>query len=231
MALANHADIRPPLQLTTGMDDDPFTNPAAPGGGIATDLVRRVFRHAGYETTIDWLPWKRGYALTLRGRYVATFPYVDNEARRKDYLFSAPLLSIEQRAYGLPDKGIEHLTLATMPGKRICSPEGWANTMEIDRLIETGQLQHEAPHDQAACLKMLVMGRADFVIMNQYRAGRMLEEAEVRPDQIVTSHAVIARNYLYLVLPIQQPGSRALLNEFNAAMAAMRKSGELPALP
>ncbi|MBV8657407.1 MAG: transporter substrate-binding domain-containing protein [Burkholderiales bacterium] len=228
-AKAEPARVR--LQLTTGTDDDPFANPAAPHGGIATDVVQRVFARAGYETTIDWLPWKRGYALTLHGRYAATFPYVDTEARRKDYLFSAPLLSIEQRAYGMPGRGIENLTLATMPGKCICTPEGWATTQEVDRLVESGQLRREAPHDQAACLKMLSMGRADFMIMNQYRVSRMLEEAGLRPDQIAVSTTSVSHSYLYLMVPIERPGAHILVDEFNGAMATMRKLGELPAQP
>jgi hypothetical protein len=40
-------------------DYPPMGSPDLPDGGFTTDLITSVFKRAGYEPTIKWLPWAR----------------------------------------------------------------------------------------------------------------------------------------------------------------------------
>lgn len=90
-----------PLALTSGNDYAPFADQDLPGGGLATRVVRAVFERLGEPIRIDWLPWKRGYALTLEGRYAATFPYIHSPEREALFHYSEPIFVGKSYLYTL----------------------------------------------------------------------------------------------------------------------------------
>lgn len=81
VGLARPACAAEQFALVTGEDYPPFADPRLPGGGLATILVRQVVAALGATARVDFLPWRRGYEDTLRGRYDGTFPYVRTPER------------------------------------------------------------------------------------------------------------------------------------------------------
>ncbi|WP_339058719.1 hypothetical protein WE862_06955 [Aeromonas jandaei] len=64
-----------PVLLATG-EFAPYSGKELAAGGETTRLVTTLLQEAGYqEVKIDYLPWPRGYQLTLNGLVAATFPY------------------------------------------------------------------------------------------------------------------------------------------------------------
>ena len=64
------------VQLVTGDDYAPLTGKSLAGAGVLSEVVQAAFAQSGMPSSLAWQPWKRGYLMTRRGEYDATFPYI-----------------------------------------------------------------------------------------------------------------------------------------------------------
>ena len=82
------------LRLITGDDFKPWSDQSLPNGGIITEIIQTTFKQMGVKTTVDWLPWKRGYHNVVEGKYdyYGTFPYSFSNKRAADVYYSIPVL-------------------------------------------------------------------------------------------------------------------------------------------
>ena len=82
------------LHLVTGNDFKPWSDQSLPNGGVITEIVQTAFKQIGITTTIEWLPWKRGYHSVASGQYgdYGTFPYSYSSARAVNVYYSIPIL-------------------------------------------------------------------------------------------------------------------------------------------
>ena len=62
------------VQLVTGDDYAPLTGKSLAGAGVLSEVVQAAFAQSGMPSSLAWQPWKRGYLMTHRGEYDATFP-------------------------------------------------------------------------------------------------------------------------------------------------------------
>ncbi|MGH1410369.1 MAG: substrate-binding periplasmic protein, partial [Aeromonas sp.] len=80
-----------PLSLVTG-EFSPYSGARLPDGGESTRLVTTLFREAGQrDLSVAYMPWSRGYQLTLQGDAAATYPYAWTAERAKLFYYSAPI--------------------------------------------------------------------------------------------------------------------------------------------
>jgi len=86
---AARADL---VNLVTGNGYPPFTDKTLPQGGLITALVRQAFVSVGTDVDIAFRPWKRGYVETLKGIQDGTFPYIKNENRLQEMMYSEAIL-------------------------------------------------------------------------------------------------------------------------------------------
>ncbi|BHH83483.1 substrate-binding periplasmic protein [Desulforhopalus sp. 52FAK] len=70
----------------------PYSGKDLEGGGVATQIVRAVFKEVNIPVTISFYPWKRGEIYVEDGLAFATFAYIKNAARKKRFAFTDSLL-------------------------------------------------------------------------------------------------------------------------------------------
>ncbi len=151
------------VALTTGQDDPPFTDSTRPDGGIATRLVLAVFHEMGYETKLDWLPWRRGYSLTKTGVYQASFPYLKTPERERDFIFSDVVFSDPSYLWTRAGDSLSAEDPDGFKGKTICAPQGY-HTPLLDLLrpmIARGEVLVERPDTPEKCVQMLAANHVD----------------------------------------------------------------------
>lgn len=209
------------LLLTSGSGYAPYAEETAPGGGTSTQRVREAFKRIGITTRIDWLPWARGYQLTLAGEYAATFPYTRTPERERDFLYSDAIDHLPHFRFGRPDdprvdEGIDALSQAIL-----CLPHAWAGPPQIEALIQQKRIAPERPERLSACVRMVLLGRADYVVATPELLSAALAEARLAPDALRRGKTSLGELTLHLIAPRKQAGAAELIRRFNQALAKL----------
>ena len=152
---AHAADVR----LVTGDDYAPLTDRALPRGGMLSAVALAALERSGLASSLAWQPWDRGYLMTLRGEYDATFPYIRAEQREHDFLYSAPLYVSEQHLFSRATDSVEVNDLAGVSGRRLCHPLGWQLPAGVQTLVDRGVLVRHSPPSLSECALLLLLGR------------------------------------------------------------------------
>jgi len=214
-----------PLELATGDHYEPFTAKELPEGGMATAIVRAVYDHLGRSIRVTFLPWKRAYAMTLRGRFAATFPYIRTDERDADYLYSAPIYTVREHAIVANGSPIRANSVDDLAGKTYCLPNGYAASDTLAAMRRADQLTRTTPPSMAHCMQLLDIGRVDFVVANAHVGRAAMAKVFGNAMRTRFLDVIVANANLHVLFPRTQPGSEAALRRFNEALAAIRENG------
>ncbi len=219
-----------PLLLTTGDDYPPFTDQGLFQGGMATALVRSAFEKGGYPVKeISWLPWTRGYTLTKRGAFHATFPYGLTKERAAFFLYSDPFLSVKLYAWSLSGDTNLYETEEDFRGKAYCNPHGYADFGIVENLMDRNQLRRETPGRMEQCFKMLRLKRIDFVYAAHSQAVDALGRSRIPMDAVRRSKPLSKMPH-HVIVAKDLPRATEIIEAFNKGLKMLRVSGRYEAL-
>lgn len=213
------------LRLVTGDDYAPFTGRSLPAAGMLSEVVQAALALGGMTASLSWQPWKRGYLMTLRGEYDATFPYIRAEQRERDFLYSAPLYVSEQHLFSRASDPIEVGDLSGLGGYRLCLPLGWQAPTAIQALIDQGVLVRHSPPGLHECAQLVLLGRDDLFLADLRLGSRALRLTEVPMTLFHISDSVAGRQTMHLIVPRRRAGAERLIEQFDKGLAALRASG------
>ncbi|GAB6388619.1 hypothetical protein STUTZSP0542_21580 [Stutzerimonas marianensis] len=214
------------VRLVTGDDYAPLTGRSLEGDGMLSAVVRAAFSRSGLETSLAWQPWKRGYLMTLRGEYDATFPYIRAAQRERDFLYSAPLYVSEQHLFSRAADPVEYDDLDGVTGRRLCHPLGWQLPEPIQRLVDQGVLVRHSPTGLSACAQLLLLGRDDVFLADLQLGTFALRSTEAPRLRFHVSNSIVGRQTMHLIVPRNRAGSEELIERFDRGLQAIRASGE-----
>ena len=223
LSFASHAGD---LRLVTGDGYAPFTGRSLAGGGMLSEVVQAALARAGLTASLSWQPWKRGYLMTMRGEYDATFPYIRAEQRERDFLYSAPLYVSEQHLFSRASHPIELDDLARRGGYRLCLPLGWQAPDAVQTLIENGVLVRHSPPGLQECAQLLLLGRDDLFLADLRLGLRAIQATEMPSTLFHVSDLVAGRQTLHLIVPRSRSGAERLIERFDSGLAALQASGD-----
>ncbi|MDG9925239.1 MULTISPECIES: transporter substrate-binding domain-containing protein [unclassified Pseudomonas] len=221
-SLANAA----PIRLVTGDEYAPFAGQNLPNGGMLTELVQQVLSRAGHQTSLTWLPWKRGYQATLKGQFDATYPYLPTPERQAEYLFSAKLYETTQRLFSRAGHALEPDDLQQLEGKRMCLPLGWQPPPRLAPLLAVGKLQRHEPQDLTTCARLIDLGRDDFFVADSLLGERAIHRSGLAAERFSESQGVVGSNTLHFLVPRSRPGAQQLIDEFDKSLRLLQENGE-----
>lgn len=213
------------IRLVTGNDYAPYTDEKLPEGGLANEIVKRVYERLGVPYRIEWRPWKRGFKDGVEGLYDATYPYVFNGERDAVYIFSSPIVVAKLNLFRLARPGTEFAGLDDVSNMRVCMPLGWAAGSELRMLFESGTLVREDAPDMATCFKLLARARTDLALANEIQGWKSLRAAGIDEADRVES-ITIETNPLHVIFSRNVAGVADLVQQFNAGLETLRSSGE-----
>lgn len=217
--LAGQACAAEPLKLVTG-EYAPYTGASLPNSGPLSDMVRRVLSESGYEVSVAFLPWKRGYADALKGEYAGTFPYVRNAEREKDFLFSDPFYTVTRRLYYLAKSNINPTALATLKGKQLCVPLGFAVAQELSDMVDAKELATQSPPGLTQCVEMLAKGRVDAFTATAEAGAEAIASAQVSEEVLSNP---IGKTEFHFLAAKASPGGASIIAAFNRGLAVLKK--------
>lgn len=221
---AAHAE---PIHLVSGDDYAPYADSKLPEGGMTTELVRKAFAELKREIKVEWQPWARGLEETKNGNFAGTFPYLKNPEREKDFLYSAVLVSLKDRAFiKAGNKKLDFNNIASLAGTTICLPLGWSANSKLAEMIKNGKIKTQSPKDISTCVKMVDAGRADYFVSSDTQGTAAIKTGGVSDGAVVMADSQpLADNSLYFVVGKNTPRSKELLDDFNKGLEALHKSG------
>lgn len=219
---AHAADVR----LVTGDDYAPLTDRELPRGGMLSAVAQAALERSGLASSLAWQPWNRGYLMTLRGEYDATFPYIRAEQREHDFLYSAPLYVSEQHLFSRATDPVEVNDLAGISGRRLCHPLGWQLPAEVQALVDRGVLVRHSPPSLSECALLLLLGRDDVFLADRLLGVHAVQSTEVDRQRFHISDSVLSRQTIHLIVPRSRPDAGQLIERFDRGLRTLQDSGD-----
>ena len=214
------------IPLVTGNEYAPFTDENLPQGGMITEIVVRAFQAIGDEPSIAFRPWKRGYEETKKGLFAATFPYIKTEERLQSFYYSQPINTVYTRIFVTKDSPIKHLE--DLRGRRICVPLGYGVSKSLDTLLAKDNLsQEQNPVDLSGCLKMMMLNRKDFFIINEINGWITIQDTFHTKENFRTLEPVFEEETHHLIFSKDYPDVETIIKQFNHALDKLRDQGIL----
>lgn len=231
-ALALYASVAVAAQaptLTFAVSEwSPYTE-AAPGEGLAAELVRAACSAAGLNSEFTAVPWPRAEIMVLRGRSFASFPYPRQAVREPNFLHSDAI--IESSVVIVVNRNnprTEAFSYSGNPeafkGFSVGTTEG---SIEVALPLKTaGARVEETPTPDPSILK-LEMLRIDFVVDEARVANSAI--ARLYPDGNdaleILPVPFIERIEYGLLASREFPDAERLLERFNGGLRAIRADG------
>ncbi len=224
VAAANDRVVR----IATG-ELAPYATESRPDGGMALAIVRAAFEQSGYKVEYTFRPWSRALAETRIGKWDATAywgkkPEYDTQFHLSDNVVTEQWVMVYRKELGLKWSGLTDLRpyrMATVPD--------YTYTPELQALIKAGTIKAESAPNDAAVLKLLLLGRADVAPMELSVACELLKTQFSEADfQKLAAHPkLITESFTtHLMMNRTQSGNVQKVADFNAGLKKLRESGE-----
>lgn len=221
LLLALPALARTPLRLVANYWG-PYTENGLPGQGQAARLVSQLLADAGYDASIEIVPWQRALSMAYLGQVDGVVCIWSTAERQEKLLFSEPYLV--NRLSLLHRKGVlgEARSLADLSGLKIGIGLGYDYSPEF---MAATNFHKDSAANTLANLKKLLAGRVDAIvedeaIVDYYRnkyAGQLpgAEQLEFSktPLMVLPLHFGVSR---------QRADAAEIISRFNAALRDWR---------
>lgn len=210
------------LRLAT-LDWEPYVGQTLKNKGFNAEIVTEAFKRAGYQVTIEFMPWDKAIEEATKGNYDGVFPEYYSKERARDfvysYFFSSSLLVFYKRS----SSAITYKTLEDLATYKIGTVKGYINTEEFDNATYLKKIEADSDEEN---IRKLSRGELDLIIIDklvaQYLIKTRVPEASGR---IESMEPPLIIHKLFVILPRKNPASDKRAREFNKAYESMEKDG------
>lgn len=205
----------------------------ADGTGCGNDLVVAAFEAAGVHVTLQTVPYARAKELVLTGQALGCFGMSRSPELEGKILFpKQPLYSTHGTLFA-PKTIVSKVVLwkDLPPGSTVGIVRDYEYPAEFSSLVRSGALRTFSTNSEAQGLKMLSVGRLDYVIcMNDTlkSAASLMKAAGV--DGLVQPVLVTASQDTLIGFDANNPDSPRAIRSFDAGMEAIRANGVYQAI-
>ncbi|WP_229160170.1 substrate-binding periplasmic protein [Fluctibacter halophilus] len=225
-ALLQPDDVR--VNVATGDNYFPYASADVLDGGWSLAIVRAVFARMHTPLNIDVLPWARGFKWSLDHKYLGTFPYVYNQERGEQFLYSDPINFISVELFVAADSAIH--SEGDIHGLRLCMPMGYSVTSAVGSLVERYQLVLTRAADTQGCFAQVEKGWADVGVINRHfhpQHLRNIYHIEQGIRVVPVRHEKVP---LYFIIAKDYPEAKAWMARFNRALDSLQQDGSIDAI-
>lgn len=210
--------------LVTGDTYFPYISDRLPNGGWSQSIVKAVFEKMGMSVKVDFLPWSRGYQWTLDGIYLGTFPYVYNEQRNQEFLFSNPINTVPMRIFVAANSDINNFD--SLSRKLLCLPYGYNLDVTSLQFVEKLKITINRAKDAQGCAGQVLKGWSDFGLINGYFEDKELKARFRSMDNVRILDQEFGQVSLHFIVSRTLPNANIYIDQFNSALLELESSGE-----
>jgi polar amino acid transport system substrate-binding protein len=211
------------LKLAT-LNWPPYCAEDLPEQGVLISLTREVFKRAGYDLHIDFLPWIRALEETRKGHYDGLIAAYLNTDRNNFLYYPNPLLT--SREVFVSTKGVtdKYNSMDDFKNKLIGVVRGFSFT---PGLMSQGFEIYEVTED-VQVLRMLFIGRVDLIIIEEKHLIYLMDtvkELEPYRNSYTILDPPFADMDLYCAISRLKQGGDLISHAFNQALMEMKLDG------
>ena len=154
--------------------------------GIATEIVKEVFKQANLGASIEVYPWKRTYAYSLQKDNAFVFPLLRNKHREQLFHWIGPILLRTLSVYRLKERtDIVVNNIEDMKKYRTGVVDGESmHQLLLDKGLKKNE--HLFPVTQGhQNIKKLFLGRIDLLMQNNINGAWILNKYGHTQDELV----------------------------------------------
>ena len=208
------------IRLST-LEWPPFVGLELSGQGVVSERVRKICTAAGMRLELSFTPWKRALLEAGTGLSHGYFPEYRSAIREKDFYFSEPVGCSVVGLVRRSDVTLDWTRLEDLAAYRIGVVDGYVNTEEFDRLVDTGVLKTVKSNSDVLSLRMLEAGRTDAVVMDRAVFKHLSAKGEIPEvtSRLVFDTKILAVHSLHVCFPRTSEG-KALAERFDHAVSS-----------
>lgn len=191
--------------------------------GLAVDLLRRALERDGLTLRFEFLPWMRAQALVEAGRaQVLIGPYRTPEREARFHFTDTAFYADAMVLYGRKGQAAWGGDMAALKGQRVAKVAGWAYGEVFDKAAPSMMLS--TPQDVAAGVRMLQLGRVDWLATNQRNTEPVLKLLGLA-DELQVSGPPLTHMRGHFATPRDAAGEQ-LRQSLDAGLRRLRANGE-----
>lgn len=210
-----------PLLKLVAPDYSPYYGPDLSGKGFVSQLVTEVMQQAGYDVSIQFLPWKRAVEHVKLGDADGLYTVWFREDRKTWAVFSKPLyydeiVFLKKRKLIIDYNGLDDLTpflISDVLGYMY--PESYQNA---------ALKKKNSMNDQEA-IKRMVLGGADLALADKIQAQFLLREMGEDMEKYDFLNPPLERVGSHLIISTLRGDADQIIAKFDAAMGGVKASG------
>jgi len=200
--------------------------------GYAYDVVKKAFESAGYEVSIQVLPWNEAWKMAKEGKADALFPEYESDENLGYFAYSHPFLAGPVVLYKRVDNKYIQIAeteknLSSVFDKlkpyRFGVVSGYANVPAFD--VHKEEFKRKYVGDDKANLEQLYAGEVDVILIDKLNAQYILRYMLPKEysQQLQQVGPVLANNNIYVVFSKAVPNRDILLKDFNQGLKMLQK--------
>lgn len=192
-------------------------------GGFFMELVSEAFSLSGVEVEYVFAPWARCCSLVRNGEAFGAIPFAKTAKREQFCHYSKPIFKTRNPVIfnRKTNADYDYQGLESLRGYRLVGMLGW---FFLDDWNKAG-IPYRTIKDQYTAFRMIVEGRIDLTVFDEFSARHQLRMHPQEQDAIGFSQTSYTNKKLYLTGSKEIPGSRELLDQFNANLEVLGKNG------
>ena len=201
----------------------PFTGETLPGKGLATEIVVTALHRSGYQTQVDFLPWKRALRGTFSGKYDILLTTSYSEERAKQVVYSAPYLANTVKFIKRNNTPYTYEEFSDLDGVDIAIIGGYIYEPTFDKATNFTKIEGV---DTFSNIKMLLAKRVDMIVEDEWVARYLLKNKfPVKNKKVEFLPKPLNVKNLHIIIRKTMMGHEKIISDFNDAIANMRKDG------
>lgn len=212
------------LRLSTG-EWAPYIEQHQLGYGPVSQIVVESFRNVGVSPVVRFWPWSRARASLAAGQVEASYAWSKTEEREAQFHYSEPFFETRNVFFYRKGFPFDWSKVSDLSKFRIGGVQDYAYNDELLEAEKSGALNIIRVVSERQLVLLLMAGRID-AFPAEEMVGRELfkEYASGRINDFSVHPQALQKRALY-VIARKTPAGKALLEQFNHGLEALKKSG------
>ncbi len=196
--------------------------------GYASRIVTEAFALEGITVKYDFLPWKRAYEMSKRGKWDATFLWTITDERKPFFNGSDPIIEDQDVFFHLKTVDFDWKTIEDLKNIKIGATLGYEYGDAFQKAEKDGTIQVERVTDDETSFKKL-LGKRMPVFVCSITVGYTLinKMYNQQTAALFTNHPKPVKETFYrLLFSKEVPENKDRLIKFNSGLKKLRESGQ-----
>lgn len=190
-------------------------------------VVAATYAEMGRALDMAAMARQAAFDAVTSGAATGSFGWQPTSERMARFHFSDPIAVIPLVVFSDAYVALDPASASDLSGRTLCQPAGTLPPDDLRRLIDQGGLRQQPANDFETCVQLVHDGRTDFFVAGVHEGTAVLEELGLAEEFHVAVENPVGLETLHLMVPRSVAGGRAIIADFDAALAELADNGSI----